>query len=168
MPEKIKISKSDKFDGTDISLATTTAWAFSVEEYIDLAQIPAEFQTRFAGTLLNGQAKVWYINTYKDVKPLPPLDEFLEAFKEYHQTINGEADIITRVETIRQDTRTTNQFCDELKMLIAQLGPKTDLRWTHVHFFRGVDKNVHRAMIPFINGDENLDELIKKACNIAP
>ena len=95
------------------------------------------------------------------------FEKFIEAFKEYHQVTNGEADIITRVETMRQDSRTTNQFCNEFKMLIAQLGPKTDLRWIHVHFFRGVDKNVRRAMIPFINGNEKLNELIKKACNIA-
>ena len=151
MSEKIKISKPDKFDDIDLSLATTTAWAFSVEEYIDLAQIPAEFQTRFAGTLLSGEAKVWYINIYKDVKPLPSLDKFIEVFKEHHQATNGEADIITRVETIRQDTRITNQFCNEFKMLIVQLGPKIDLRWIHVHFFRGVDRNVRRAMISFIN-----------------
>ena len=134
---------------------------------MNLAQIPADIQTRLAGIWLSGEAKMWYINTYKDVKPLPSLEKFIEVFKEYHQVINGEADIITRVETMHQDSRTINQFCNEFKMLIAQLGPKTDLHWIHVHFFRGVDKNVRCAMIPFINGDEKLDELIKKACNIA-
>ena len=167
MSEKFKVSKPDKFSGSDLSLAATTAWAFSIEEYMALANIPPEFQTRVAGNLLSGEALIWYINTYRDVKPLPTLENFLEAFKKHHQATNGEADLITRVETILQDTRTTPQFCNEFKMLIAQLGPKTDLRWTHVHFLRGVDRNVRRAMVPFINGDEKLDDLITKACNIA-
>ena len=84
MHETIKISKPDKFDGADTSLATVTAWAFSVEEYMELAEIPAVIQTRLAGTWLSADAKVWYINTYKDVKPLPALDEFIQAFKDHH------------------------------------------------------------------------------------
>ena len=168
MSEKIKISKPDKFDGTDLSLGHVTAWAFSVEEYMELAGIPDALQTRLAGTWLSGDAKVWYINTYKDVKPLPALAEFIVTFKEYHQVTNGEADIIDRVETIHQDQRTVNQFCAEFKLLINQLGKgKSDLRWVHRHFLRGINKRVRSAMVPHLGGEETLDELVKKACNIA-
>jgi hypothetical protein len=169
MSEKLnfKVSKPDKFDGTDLSLAAIMAWILGVEEYIELAQIEEKTQTRLAGYMLSGEAKIWYINTYKDVKPLPSLEKFLEAFKEHHQATNSEADMITRVETMSQDTRTTSEFCNEFKLLITQLGPKADLRWVHKHFFRAVDRNICRAMIPYFNGDEKLDNLIKKACNIA-
>ena len=61
----------------------------------------------------------------------------------------GKADITTRVEMMRQDSRTANQFCNEFKMLIAQLGPKIDLRWFHVHFFRDIDKNVRREIVRY-------------------
>jgi hypothetical protein len=102
MSETIKVSKPDKFDGKDTSIATVTAWTFSVEEYMELADIPDEKQTRLAATWLSDNAKVWYINTYKDVKPLPSLEDFLKAFKEQHLTAHSKADVIKRAETIRQ------------------------------------------------------------------
>ena len=40
MPESIKITEPDKFDGKDTSIATVTAWAFSVKEYMELAEVP--------------------------------------------------------------------------------------------------------------------------------
>ena len=71
MPESIRITKPDKFDGTDTSIATVTSWMFTVEEYMELAEVPAEKQTRLAATWLSDTAKIWYINTYRNVKPLP-------------------------------------------------------------------------------------------------
>ena len=85
-----------------MSLATVTAWAFSIEEYMELAEVPEERQTRLAGTMLTGDAKIWYINMYKDVTPLPPLDQFLQAFKDHHQASHSDSDIIKCVETICQ------------------------------------------------------------------
>ena len=102
MPESIKITRPDKFDRKDTSIATVAAWTFSVEEYMELAEVPEDKQTHFAGTMLSGTAKVWYINSYKDVKPLPSLKEFIKAFKDHHLTSHSEADIIKRAETIRQ------------------------------------------------------------------
>ena len=57
MPETIKIAKPEEFDGTNTSIATITAWAFSVEEYMELAEVPEAIQTRLAGTRLTGDAK---------------------------------------------------------------------------------------------------------------
>jgi hypothetical protein len=45
MSEKIKIAKPDKFDGSDMSLTAVTAWAFSIEEYMELTDIPKIIQT---------------------------------------------------------------------------------------------------------------------------
>jgi len=42
MPESIKIAKPDKFDGKDTSITTVTAWTFSVEEYMELAEVPED------------------------------------------------------------------------------------------------------------------------------
>ena len=105
MPESIKITKPDKFDGKDTSIATVTAWTFSVEEYMELAEISIDKQTRLAATWLSDSAKVWYINSYQDVKPLPSLKDFLKSFKEQHLTAHSKADVIKRSETIRQGTQ---------------------------------------------------------------
>ena len=96
------ITKPDKFDGTDTSIATVTAWTFSVEEYIELAEISEGKQTRIAATWLSGVAKVWYINTYNGVDPLPSLKDFIKAFKEQHLMAHSRADVIKRAETIYQ------------------------------------------------------------------
>ncbi len=119
MPETIKIAKPDTFDGKDTSIAAVTAWVFSVEEYMELAEVPEAKQTHLAGTRLSGDAKIWYINTYKDVKPLPALSEFIKAFKEHHQASHSDADTIKHVETIRQGARrNTSQYSTEFKMLV--------------------------------------------------
>ena len=151
MPESIKITRPDKFDGKDTSIATVTAWTFSVEEYMELAEVPEEKQTRLAGTMLSGTAKVWYINSYKDVKPLPSLEEFIKAFKDHHLTSHSEADIIKRAETIRQGAqRGANEYSSEFKMLILQLGHKSDDpdAWVTRHYLRGLDKTVRDGLIP--------------------
>ena len=51
-------------------------------------------------------------------------------------------------------------------MLVLQLG-KPDLRWVTRHYLRGLDKDVRSGLIPFLEGEESLDTLMKKACNIA-
>jgi len=150
MPESIKIAKPDKFDGKDTSIATVTAWTFSVEEYMELAEVPEDKQTRLAGALLSDTAKVWYINSYKDVKPLPSLAEFIEAFKEHHLTSHSEADIIKRAETIRQGSqRGATEYSTEFKMLVLQLGRKSDKSdaWVPRHYLRGLDKTVRDGLI---------------------
>ena len=48
---------------------------------------------------------MWYINSYKDVKSLPSLADFIKAFKEHHLASHGEADIIKHAENIRQGTQ---------------------------------------------------------------
>ena len=60
MPESIKVMKPDKFDGKDTFIATVAAWTFSMEEYMELAEIPAEKQTRLTATWLSDTAKCWY------------------------------------------------------------------------------------------------------------
>src|SRR5438876_3170041 len=170
MPESIKITRPDKFDGTDTSIATVTAWTFSVEEYMELAEVPEDKQTHFAGTMLSSTAKMWYINSYKDVKPLPSLEEFIKAFKDHHLTSHSEADIIKRAETIPQGAqRGANEYSSEFKMLILQLGHKSDDpdAWVTRHYLRGLDKTVRDCLIPSLEGKETLDTLIEKAANIA-
>jgi hypothetical protein len=170
MPESIRITKPDKFDGKDTSIATVTAWAFSVEEYMELAEIPDGKQTRLAATWLSDNAKVWYINTYKDVKPLPNLEAFIKAFKEQHLTAHSKADVIRRAETIRQGTqRGANEYSTEFKMLVHQLGNKSNEpdAWVTRHYLRGLDRIVREGLIPHLVEEDTLDSLIKKAANIA-
>jgi Retrotransposon gag protein len=170
MPESIKITKPDKFDGKDTSIATVTSWTFSVEEYMELAEIPADKQTRLAATWLSDNAKVWYINSYKDIKPLPSLEVFFKAFKEQHLTAHSKADVIRRAETIRQGTqRGADEYSTEFKMLILQLGHKTNEpdAWVTRHYLRGLERTVREGLIPHLAEEDTLDTLIKKAANIA-
>src|SRR5436309_10981204 len=48
MPESIKITKPDKFDGNDTSIATVTTWTFSVKEYMELTEVPEDKQSHLA------------------------------------------------------------------------------------------------------------------------
>src|SRR5579859_2562831 len=170
MPKTIKVSKPDKFDGKDTSIATVTAWTFSVEEYMELADIPDEKQTHLAATWLSDNAKVWYINTYKDIKPLPSLEVFLKAFKEQHLTAHSKADVIKRAETICQGfQRGANEYSTEFKMPIHQLGNKSNEpdSWVTRHYLRGLDRTVREGLIPHLEEEDTLDSLIKKATHIA-
>lgn len=70
MTDKIKVTRPYKFDGTDMSPITVTIWPFSIKKYVKLAEIPETLQIHLAESRLGGNAKKWYINIYKDVKPL--------------------------------------------------------------------------------------------------
>ena len=81
-----------------------------------LAEVPADKQTRLAATWLSDNAKIWYINTYKYVKPFPLLEPFLKAFKEQHLTFHSKADVINRAETFRTGTqRGANEYSTEIQ-----------------------------------------------------
>src|SRR5579859_483656 len=137
---------------------------------MELADIPDEKQTRLAATWLSNNAKVWYINTYKDVKPLPSLENFLKAFKEQHLMAHSKADIIKHTETIRQGShREVNEYSTEFKMLVHELGNKSNEpdAWVTRHYLCGLDKTIHEALIPHLEENDKLDSLIKKATNIA-
>jgi hypothetical protein len=149
----MKVAKPDEFDGKDSSIATVTAWTFSVEEYMELTEIPAEKQTCLAAAWLSNNAKVWYINTYKDVKPLPSLTDFLKEFMEQHLTAHSKADVIKRAETISQGyQRGVNEYSTEFKKLIHQLGNKLNEldAWVTRHYLRGLDKTIREALIPHL------------------
>ena len=64
-----KVTKPKVFDGSDTSIANVNAWSFSVKEYMDLAEVPADKQIRAAAMLLDGTPKTWYINTYENDRP---------------------------------------------------------------------------------------------------
>jgi hypothetical protein len=167
MPEGFKVRQPKEFDGSDTSLSAVKAWAFSAEEYMALAAVPKDSQTRLAGSWLDGTAKIWYMNTYQEVDPLPEFSVFIKAFKEHHQTSHSDADLIKRVESIRQGfKRNTSEYSTEYKMLIIQLG-KPDPRWATHHYLRGLDRNVRSGLIPSLTGEETLDALIKRAGNVA-
>src|SRR5438552_4021403 len=142
----------------------------TVKKYMKLADIPADKQTRLATTWLSDTAKMWYINTYKNVKPLPLLEPFLKAFKEQHLTSHSKADVIKRAETIKQGTqRSANEYSTEFKMLVQQLGYDTAKpdAWVTRHYLRGLDKAVRDGLIPHLKEEDTLDSLIKQAANIA-
>ena len=162
-----KPPRPSKFDGTDTSLTTINTWAYEVEEYMDLAKIAAEDQTRHAGTLLSGQAKTWFINTYQGVHPRPSLNAFLAAFKEQFQGSQNNGDIIRRVETIDQGTWTVAQYSTEFEMLILQLGKEVGHDWSTGHYLRGLNKGVRLAVLPALTGEETLKVLIRRAATVA-
>jgi len=131
---------------------------------------PAEKQTRLAATWLSDTAKIWYINTYKNVKPLPLLEPFLKAFKEQPLTSHSKADVIKRAESIRQGTQCgANEYSTEFKMLVQQLGHETAKpnAWVSRHYLRSLDKAVREGLIPHLQKEDSLDDLIKRAANIA-
>ena len=151
------ISSTEKTHPSPLSPHGSSA----VEEYMELAEIPADKQTRLAATWLSDTAKIWYINTYKDVKPLPSLEVFLKAFKEQHLTAHSKADVIKRAETIRQGTqRGANEYSTEFKMLVHQLGYKTNEpdAWVTRHYLRGLDRTVREGLIPHLEEEDTLDE----------
>ena len=133
----LKVPKPDKFDGSDTSLSTVTNWIYDVEEYMELAQVPAEAQAKWAGTFLEKEAKTWYRNTYAKVRPLPALDVFLEAFKEQYLASHNDDDIIKRLGEIEQGSRTTSEYSTEFQSLVLQLG-ETDVRFVRNQYMRGL------------------------------
>jgi hypothetical protein len=168
MTSALKPAKPAVFDGTDVTHVTVRNWMFSIQEYMDLAEIPDAKQTRLAGTYLSGVAKSWYINKYADVSPLPALDAFLANFKKHHTRSDNAVTIIRRIETMRQGrNRSAADYGTEFESLIAELGTGADPRWVHEHFLRGLDNATRIALAPALNGDEDLDTLIARANNVS-
>jgi hypothetical protein len=110
---------------TNHSTAVKT-WCYEVQEYMALADVPENMQTRLAGTFLSGSAKTWFINTYADATPMPALNEVLKAFKEHHLAADTDADLIRRIETMCQGRRSVSEYATEYKMLVLELGENVD------------------------------------------
>jgi hypothetical protein len=165
-----KVPKPDAFDGSKTSLSAVTGWAFSIKEYMELAEVPIKNQVRVAALLLDGTPKQWYINTYKDVTPLPTLEEFIKAFKAHHLTAHSHADILIRAQTMLQGTRrSVSEFSTEFKMLVIQLEHKTDVYnpWSTHHYLRGLNDTISTPLVNALGSADTLDDLITKAANIA-
>ena len=165
-----KVPKPDVFDGSKTSLSAITGWAFSIQEYMELAEVPVKNQVRVAALLLDGTSKQWYINTYEDVTPAPTLKQFIDAFKKQHLTAHSTADILVRAETILQGTRRpVSEYSTEFKMLAIQLKHKTNEFnvWSTRHYLRGLDDKISKSLILTLNPEDTLDDLITKASTIA-
>jgi Retrotransposon gag protein len=118
----MKLAEPTKFDGKDLSVATVSAWAFTMKEYLELsgARIPVENHVRTAAMYLEGNAKLWYMNTYASMTPKPTLDIFLREFKLQHTRTNNDSDIANQLETIRQGNRSVADHAMEFKFLHLQ------------------------------------------------
>ena len=161
----LKVPKPDKFDGSDLSLATVTNWAYSIEEYMALSGVPEDAQTRWAGIFLDKEAKVWFRNTYGS-GPFPALDDFLKTFKAQFLASHSDDDIIIRLSKIEQGSRSTMQYSTEFQMLVLQLG-KPDNRYAKHDYMRGLHWRVRNALLSGMTGEETLEQLVNKACLIA-
>ena len=51
-------------------------------------------------------------------------------------------------------------------MLIMQLS-EFDIRWVTYHYLCGLDREVSAGLVSSLSGGETLDELVKRACNVA-
>jgi len=162
----LKPSKPVVFDGTDVTHTSVRNWMFSIQEYMDLAEVPENKQTGLAGTYLSGIAKSWYINKYADVTPLPPLADFLTNFKKHHTRTDNAVTVIRRIETMKQGRRPAADYGTEFESLVAELG-NTNTRWVHEHFLRGLDDATRIALALALLGDEDLDSLIARANNVS-
>ena len=139
---------------------------FSIQEYMDLAEVPENKQTRLAGTYLSGIAKSWYINKYADVTSLPPFADFLANFKKHHTHTNNAVTVIRRIETMKQGRRPAADYGTEFESLVVELS-NTDTRWIHEHFLRGLDDATRIALAPALLSNEDLDSLIARANNVS-
>jgi len=133
---------------------------------MELAKVPAEDQTRWAGIFLEDQAKTWYRNTYARVRPLQALDVFLESFKEHYLASHSDDDIIFRLEQIEQGERPTGEYSMEFQSLVLQLGT-TDIRFVRKHYMRGLRRRIRDMMLSTYKGTESLAALIKHAAIVS-
>ena len=158
-------AKPHIFDGSDTTLIAVKTWTYTVEEYMEFANIPAAKQTRVAAMYLNGTAKMWYINTYVIPEtPLPDLKTFLVAFKEHHRSSESSSDIRRKIETIRQKDRSVADYGTEFESLINELGKGVDLGWARDHFIKGLgDVEVRLSLLSLATFEtETIKELTKK------
>jgi hypothetical protein len=168
MTSALKPAKPVVFDGMDVMHVTVHNWMFSIQEYMDLAEIPEAKQTRLAGTYLSGIAKSWYINKYADASPLPTLNVFLANFKKHHTRSDNAVTVIRRIETMRQGrNRPAADYGTEFESLVAELGTGADPHWIHEHFLRGLNDATCIALAPALNREEDLDTLITRANNVS-
>jgi hypothetical protein len=86
-------------------------------KYLELsgARIPVKNHVRTAAMYLEGNAKLWYMNTYASMTPKPTLDVFLREFKLQHTRTNNDSDIANQLETIRQGNKSVADYAMEFK-----------------------------------------------------
>jgi len=163
MESTYKIPNPAVFDGSDTSLGNVNNWAYSVEEYMDLAEIPAAKQTRVAAIFLDKDAKTWYRNNYANSNPSPALKDFLQAFKAQFLITHSADDIVNHLRDIDQGSDNIGRYSTDFEALVLQLGPETDSRLVKPDYLHGLHYKTRNALIPTMTEQETLKELINKA-----
>ena len=160
-----KPAKPLVFSGEDTSVSAVKSWMYSVKDYLELTDTPNDKQTRFASSYLSGTAKIWYINTYGEMDPLPVLGEFLAAFKKFHLKTGTEDDASKGIERIKQGSKTVANYATEFQLLQSEAGPDVQWSWVKRHFLRGLEKEVRLALAPHTHSVKDLAVLITMAQN---
>ena len=163
MESTYKIPNPAVFDGSDTSLGNVNNWAYSVEEYMDLAEIPAAKQTCVAAIFLDKDAKTWDRNNYANSNPSPALKDFLQAFKAQFLVTHSADDIVNRLRDIDQGSDNIGKYFTDFEALVLQLGLETDSRFVKPDYLHGLHYQTRNALIPTMTGQETLKELINKA-----
>ena len=157
-----KPAKPFTFDGTDTSAATITTWIFDIKQYLLITDAPDQKKTPIAASYLGGDAKKWYINAYQNADPLPNVDTMLKAFREFFTSPTTMDEAGTKIEKIRQGTKTSKQYSTEFQLLLSEI-PKYELSWARRHFLRGLKPEVRRSIVNDILETDNIDTIITKA-----
>ena len=156
-----KIDKPEKYDGTDTTAAAVKTWIYRVKTYVGSSA--AERQTMIAASYLSGTAEQWFITNYADEPTMPTLPVFLDAFQKHFTRSDDRRYLHQAVEAIQQGTQTVTEYSNQFKALVSSLGRKDDDEWAKIHFERGLDSKIQRAVAQNFTEEDTLRTMTQKA-----
>jgi hypothetical protein len=142
---RIKPDRPPPFSGKKSE--SLEAWIFQMQQYCDLAPVPADNRINFAATFFKDQAALWWRSYYLSVNWVaapPTWDEFLTALRQQFVPVNTAISAYDRLQRLSQKA-SVNAYNHEFRAIMLEL-PDMDQATRMNYYLRGLKDNLR----PFV------------------
>jgi hypothetical protein len=123
------------------------AWIFQMQQYCNLAQVPANDRILFAGTFFKDQAAIWWRNYHQEIdwaNQAPGWEDFLTTARTHFIPVNTSINAYDRLQRLSQKT-SVNAYNYEFRALMLEL-PDMDPATRMNYYQRGLKESIR----PFV------------------
>jgi hypothetical protein len=123
------------------------AWIFQMQQFCDLAPVPADDRITFAATFFKDQAALWWRSYHQDQDwetAAPNWDAFLIALRRQFVPVNTSISAYDRLQRLSQKA-SVNAYNHEFRAIMLEL-PDMDATTRLNYYMRGLKENIR----PFV------------------
>ena len=105
------------------------AWIFQMQQFCEIAPVPADDHIQFATTFFKDQAALWWRHYHQGLdrtQPAPTWEEFLAALRHHFIPVNTSINAYDRLQRLSQKT-SVNIYNHEFRSIMLELPDMDDV-----------------------------------------